>query len=94
VNALRLWPGAGGLARLGERIDSVDQDCRRSVHSPPGCLVLITDEMPGEGDVASACEQLRQALLQQLNVRAVGHREHSQMHNRRLLYPLCRGKQG
>jgi hypothetical protein len=54
---------AGGLARHGERVDPVDQDCRRAVHSPAGGLVLITDYMPGDGDVAAVSEDLRQALL-------------------------------
>jgi len=54
---------AGWLGWPGERVDPVDQDCRRSVHSPADCLVLITDYMLGDGDVAAVFEHLRQALF-------------------------------
>jgi hypothetical protein len=54
---------AGGLVRPGERVDPVDQDCRRSAHSAADCLVLITDYMLGDGDAAALVEHPRQALL-------------------------------
>jgi hypothetical protein len=71
---------AGLLARLGERVGAVDEECRRSAHSTAGCLVLIIDHVPGDGDVAAALEHLRQALLQQVHMRAAWHSQHYQMH--------------
>jgi hypothetical protein len=54
---------AGLLARLGERVDPIDQDRRRSVHSPAGCFLRVIDHAVVDGDIAAAFEHLRQALV-------------------------------
>jgi hypothetical protein len=81
-DTLAAWPGTANGSIPSTRI--------AGAHSPARCLVLITDYMPGDGDIGAVSEDLRQALLQQRHVRAVGQCEHCQMHHRLLPHPLCR----
>jgi hypothetical protein len=52
------------------------------VHASPGRLAGIIDHAVADVDIGAAFEHLRQALVQQLNARAVGHCQHYQMHYR------------